>query len=313
MTIFEALLLGLTQGLTEFLPVSSSAHLTLLQNLLGLTGDTAHFFLEWINLGTLLAMLIYFWPDLKQLCLDIFKHHHYTLFINIIITCLPAGLAGLFLSDLIETSPFFSSLITLGVMLGLVGFVMIKLYKVAPEKSTKVPKKSAKLQSLKNKFLHRPTSDPELNLTKQQALLIGLAQVFALIPGVSRMGSTMIAGRLVGLNNHASARYSFLVAIPLMLAVILKNFVSTSARTYLFANLPALLIANALAFLAGFFILRKVMAYFAQGSTKAQKNAKSQFIKTAKAQEPHDTLRPFGFYRIALALFVLILALTTVL
>ncbi len=262
MTILTAIILGLVQGLTEFIPVSSSGHLEIIQQLIGGRGENFHYFLEFINLGTLLTLIIYYRKRIVQIFRDVFKKHDYKLALNIIITCIPAGLAGLLLSHFIEESSFFSSLYTIAIAMAIVGILMIII--------DKLPKQS----KLKD----------ENHLTKPRALAIGLAQVFALIPGVSRSGSTIVAGRLMGLNSKSSADYSFLVSIPLMAAVCAKTFISSGAREYLLSNLGLLSLANIIAFAAGLFAITFCLRYL----------------------KKTNSLKAFGYYRVIVAMVVLI-------
>ena len=265
MTIITAIILGLTQGLTEFIPVSSSGHLEIIQQLIGGRAEDFHYFLELINFGTLLALLIYYRKRIVEILKDIFKNHNFKLALNVIITCIPAGLAGLLLSDFIEESPFFSSLYTIAIAMGVVGILMIIIDKLP------------KLSALKN----------EKHLSKPRALTIGLAQVFALIPGVSRSGSTIVAGRLMGLNAKSSADYSFLVSIPLMTAVCAKTLISSGTRDYLMANFGLLSLSNLIAFVSGFLAISLCLKYLKRT----------------------NSLKAFGFYRVILALIVLIVLL----
>ena len=265
MEIWQALILGLTQGITEFLPVSSSGHLEVLRVIMGLDGANFHYFLEFINLGTLLALLVYFSKYIIKIFKDIFIKHHFNLALNIIITCIPAGRAGLLLADFIENNDFFGNIITLAIALGVVGIIMVWI----------------------DKLPHASKLTSEAHLTKPRALIIGLAQVFALIPGVSRLGSTILAGRFMGMDNKSSATYSFLVAIPLMCGVCLKMFLSSDNRAYLFENLDILLLSNLVAFAVG------MLAIF--GALK--------FLKR------DGSLQAFGWYRIIFALCILIVVL----
>lgn len=99
---YQSIILGLTQGLTEFIPVSSSGHLEIIQNILGGRSADFHLFLEFINVGTLLALIIFYRQRIKGIIVDIFKNHNYKLFLNLIITSIPAVIAGLLLSNFIE-------------------------------------------------------------------------------------------------------------------------------------------------------------------------------------------------------------------
>ena len=112
MDIFQSILLGFVQGITEFIPVSSSGHLELVQQLFNFSGENFHLFLEFINLGTLLALLIYFRKRIWKIIKDIFVEKNYRLALNILITSIPAGIIGLLISSFIEENSFFSSLYT---------------------------------------------------------------------------------------------------------------------------------------------------------------------------------------------------------
>lgn len=261
MEIWQSILLGFVQGITEFIPVSSSGHLELVQILFNIPNENFHIFLEFINLGTLLALLIYFRKRIWRIVVNVFNEHNYKLALNIVITSIPAGLAGLLLSDLIENATFFNSIITLAIAMGVVGILMWTI-DVLPH-----------LSNLKN----------ENHLTAKRALAIGLMQVFALIPGTSRSGTTIVAGRLVGLDSESSAEYSFLASIPIMCGVCLKMFLSGSSREYFMNNLDMLILSNAVAFVVGMFALKFLLSYL---------------------KKP-GTLQTFGRYRVILACLIL--------
>lgn len=263
MNIFESISLGLVQGLTEFIPVSSSGHLEIAQRLIGERAGDFHLFLEFINFGTLLALLIFFRRRILQICQDVFLHKNYRLALNILITAIPAGAIGYLLAGLIEDSPFFSSTYTIAIAMGVIGFLMIII----------------------DKLPHLSKLKDENHLTKPRALTIGLAQILALIPGTSRSGSTIIAGRMMGLNSKAAAEYSFLASLPIMCGVCLKMFVKDTS--YLVENLPMLMLSNIVALIFGLLALQFVMKFL----------AKPRALST------------FGYYRIVLATLILIVTL----
>lgn len=261
MDIFQAILLGFVQGITEFIPVSSSGHLELVQHIFNFPAENFHIFMEFINLGTLLALLFYYHEKIWHIIKDVFQSRNYRLAINIIITTIPAGIVGLIFSGFIEDSPFFSSLFTVCIAMGVVGLIMILIDKLPH------------LSPIKN----------EDHLTPIRALVIGLCQIFALIPGVSRSGSTIITGRIMGLDSESAADYSFLASIPIMCGVCLKMFLSESSRIYFAENINALFFANLVAFVVGLFALKYLLAYL---------------------KKP-GSLQSFGKYRITLSCIVL--------
>ncbi len=261
MDIWQSILLGFVQGLTEFIPVSSSGHLELVQQIFQFSGENFHLFLEFINLGTLLALLIYFRKRIVRIVKNVVTEHSYKLALNILITSIPAGIIGLVLGDVIENNSFFNSLYTVAVAMTVVGLIMVIIDRLP------------RLSSLKN----------ENSLSPGRALIIGLSQTFALIPGTSRSASTIIAGRLVGLDSESAAEYSFLASIPIMCGVCLKMFLSSTGRSYFATNFGPLLLGNLVAFLVGLFALKFLLGY----------------LKKPKS------LQTFGKYRIVLGLLVL--------
>lgn len=257
MSSIEAVVLGLLQGLTEFIPVSSSGHLVIGQYFF--SGASEHYFLAWVNIGTLLALIVYFRARLFAIAADLIVRKNYLLARNILITAIPAGVAGLLAGDFIASTSFFGSIVTVLVMLVVVGSIMVVLERLP--KATQI--KSGE------------------QLTAARALGIGLLQVFALIPGVSRSGSTIIAGRLLGLSAEKSAEYSFLASLPIMGGVALKLFLGSEERAYAAAHLTPLLISNIVAFVAGLLAVGFLLRYLST-----------------------HTLAVFGWYRIGLAAVV---------
>src|SRR3989338_346324 len=189
----QAALLGLLQGLTEFLPISSSAHLVLLPWALGWKYQGLAFDVP-LHWGTLLALVICFWRQWRQLLLSWLKRDgtvNSRLFWGIVLGTIPAVIAGLALEDRVETvfhdpKPIALTLMAFGILLGL-----------------------ADLKAVQSKGLD--------GLNLKTCLLIGLAQAVALVPGVSRSGITITAALFLGLNREAAARFSFLLAVPVVL------------------------------------------------------------------------------------------------
>lgn len=257
MNIIEAIILGVVQGLTEFIPVSSSGHLVISQHLF--SGEADHLFIQALDFGTLAALMIYFMPKLIKLFKDVFFEKDYRLARNIIITCIPAGILGLLLADFIQSSAVLLSPLVVAIMLAVVGVLMVVV--------DKLPKKSAQVSG----------SD----LSPRRAFIVGCAQAFALIPGVSRSGSTIIASRIMGLNPRAAAEYSFMVSIPIMVGLAGKLLLKPSDRAYMVEHLDVVIIANIAAFVAGIIAIHFLLSYLSKHG-----------------------LALFGWYRIALATVV---------
>ena len=196
MTIIATILLGIIQGLTEFLPVSSSGHLVIFQNILGfkepeLLLDTS------LHLGTLLAVCIYFRSDIKEIVADILqwdlKAEGTLLALWVVVASVPTALIGFSLKAHIEM--MFASVQTVGAMLVATGFIVA---------STRV----------------RRSNETDKPLWLLAALAIGTAQGLAIIPGISRSGATIACGLLFGLEREQAARFSFLLSIPAIVGAL---------------------------------------------------------------------------------------------
>ncbi|KAF0107446.1 MAG: undecaprenyl-diphosphatase [Anaerolineaceae bacterium] len=198
MTLFQSLLLGIIQGLTEFIPVSSTAHLLIAQKLLGIPASDATFsFLVIVQLGTIVSLVVYFWKDLLTLFKAFFAKPFSTpenkLGWYILIATIPALLAGYLLKDAIEAL-FQTPLLEASIRL-LTAAVLMTL---------------AEWLTKKNRSLEK--------MTWLDALIVGLFQVIAVFPGASRSGTTISAGMLRGFDRKSAARFAFLMSIPVMLA-----------------------------------------------------------------------------------------------
>lgn len=257
MNYVETILLGIVQGITEFIPVSSSGHLVLFQSVMNLNPD--HMFIEYINFGTMFALIYFFRKKIAEIIGDVFVKKNYKLATNLIITAAPAGAAGYLLASLIESSSFFSDVYVVLTALVVVGLLMIFVDKIT---------RFNKISGIEQ-------------ITARHSLAIGLIQVFALIPGVSRSGSTIIAGRLLGLNSVTAAEYSFLASVPIMLGVGLKLLVKDSE--YLLNNLGTVILSNIFAFVAGMIAIKFMLQFLSKKG-----------------------LAVFGWYRIVIAGVVLI-------
>ena len=188
---WQALVLGLIQGLTEFLPVSSSGHLTFLQRGLGIDiGGAELFFNIILHLGTLVAVCIIFWRDI----LDLFKKPFKTL-LYLVVATIPAAIAGLLLDDVIEEHLMGGKYV--GVVLA-VFFTVTAAVLFATEVFAKRRKK-------------------ELPICWRTTLPMGFAQAVAILPGISRSGSTIAAGTFAGGTAEDTSKFSFLMSIPVIL------------------------------------------------------------------------------------------------
>jgi undecaprenyl-diphosphatase len=198
MPIFHSLLLGLLQGLTEFIPVSSTAHLLIAQQLLGIPASDAMFsFLVIVQLGTLVSLFAFYWKDLLTILRATLDFRRPTpernLGFYILLATFPALLAGYLLKDAVEAL-FRQPLLEAAIRL-LAAAILLSL-------AEWLTRKSRRLDSL----------------TWLDALIIGLFQVLAVFPGASRSGTTISAGMFRGLDRPSAARFAFLMSVPVMLA-----------------------------------------------------------------------------------------------
>ncbi len=228
MTLFQAIFLGIVQGLTEYLPVSSSAHLVLVPNLLGwqFSEQEAFIFDVLVQLGTLVGVLLYFFEPLRRVILAVIKglmtgnpwgEKNARLGWMVALATFPAALIGLLFKD--ELAAYFSSPIAACYCLIATGLIMIMA------------------EQLSKKF--------ERDINYVDALSIGMAQSFALLPGISRSGSTIAAGMARGFSRLEAAQFSFLMSIPVMVGASLIASIDLIKE-------PALLNKMALPLVAGF-------------------------------------------------------------
>ena len=237
MSVFEALLLGLVQGLTEFLPVSSSGHLVIFQHLLGiqeppLTFDTL------VHLGTLIPVFVVFWPDI----VEILKKPFSRLPILIIVGCIPAAVMGIGLEPIFEKA--FESLLVVGIGLLITGGILLL---------------SEKLSIRDNRNKNWST------MTAWDAVLIGVMQGIAITPGISRSGSTIAGSLLRGLNREYAARFSFLLSVPVILGAGLLQLKDLPAGAFTGINWLPYLIGPGIAAVSGYVAIKLVLRFLQRG------------------------------------------------
>ena len=241
MNIFYAFLLGIIQGLTEFVPVSSTAHLLIAQHFLGIPADDAIFvFNVLVQLGTTLALIIYFWKDLWALLKAFFARPFSTpenkLAWYILIATIPALLAGVALKPLVEAL-FKTPLIEAAIRL-LAAAILMALAEFFGKR----------LRSLEG-------------MTWLDALVVGLFQVLAVFPGASRSGSTISGGMLRGFDRPAAARFAFLISAPVLLAAGAYETFDLRHILHLGSFLPLVAVGFITAGIIGWFSIRWLLGY----------------------------------------------------
>jgi undecaprenyl-diphosphatase len=189
------LIMGTVEGLTEFLPVSSTGHLILTADLLNFSGARSTVFEVVIQLGSILAVVVVFWKRLWSVVGIKTRGYKKTKLnlLHIIIGAIPAGLVGVFLHDFIKDVLFSSKNVVIGLVAG--GILLI----------------------VAERFAKEPKSNSLDQISYTQAFIIGCFQVLALWPGFSRSGSTIAGGLLLGLNRKTAAEFTFILAVPMMI------------------------------------------------------------------------------------------------
>jgi len=257
MTIFHSIILGLVEGLTEFLPISSTFHLLFASKLLNiLQTDFIKVFEVFIQAGAILAVLILYFKEVIK---------NRALMTRIIISFIPTGIIGFALYKVIKNIFFESHFLMLAVFL-IMGVIFLVIEKLISNKKIKLEK------SIKN-------------INYLQAVLIGIIQSLAVVPGVSRAGSVMVGMMALGFKRDESARYSFILAVPTILAASVYDLFKM--REVVFSqssNLGILMVGFVVAFISALFAVKWFIGYLRKNSL---------FI--------------FGIYRIALAIILLLI------
>jgi undecaprenyl-diphosphatase len=237
-TILQALLLGLVEGLTEFIPVSSTGHLLLAQTAMGLTDPAWDTFTVLIQLGAILAVVVLYFNRLWQVLITLPTRAESRRFaLSVIIACIPAFLAGAFLHDFIKTVLFESpQLICWSLIIG--GVILLVIDRLAPP----------------------PKEMDAMTLPLSKSLLVGLFQVLSIVPGVSRSGSTIVGSMLIGIDKRAAAEFSFFLAIPIMVgAFALDIWESKDALDS--SNLGVIAIGFVASFVFGLIVVKGMLGF----------------------------------------------------
>ena len=225
----EALLLGLLQGLTEYLPVSSSGHLAIGSALFGVSGEDNLAFTVMVHVATVMSSIVVLWSEISWIVRGLLKWQmndatRYAL--NIVVSMIPVGVVGLFFKDYVE-EVFGSGLLIVGCMLMLTALLLIFSYYARPRQRE--------------------------HISMRDAFIIGIAQACAVMPGLSRSGTTIATGLLLGNNKERLAQFSFLMVIPPILGEALLDVVKGISGEETFGGIGALplMVGFVAAFLSG--------------------------------------------------------------
>jgi len=252
-SLLYALILGVVEGVTEFLPISSTGHLILVGDLLGANDERWNVFNIVIQTGAMLAIV---WEYRKR-----FFRIDIALYRNLVVAFIPAAVFGLLFSKIIKGYLFHAVPVALAFI---VGGIIILLVERKPRAHSRVETVS--------------------EMSWRDALKVGFAQCFALIPGTSRSGATIIGGMLFGLSRKAATEFSFFLAVPTLMAAGAYDLLKHRAL-FSTADLPMFGVGSVTAFVSAFVVVRWLIRYVAT----------------------HD-FKPFAWYRIAFGLVVLLTA-----
>lgn len=238
--LIKVVILGVLQGVTEFLPISSTGHLILANEYLEFTGSFGNLFAVVIQAGSIFAIIIYF-KDKILPHKDILEEkkalkNYITLWFKVIVGIVPAGILGILFEDKIEYYLYHSVPVALALVFGAILLIVV-------ENSN-----------------HKNNVTLEENITYKQALMVGFFQCLALIPGMSRSASTIIGGLVVGFNRKIAAEFSFFMAIPILLGAALvkllkMSFVMTVSQSYL------LIVGTFVSFVVSYLVIAGLMSY----------------------------------------------------
>ena len=261
-TLIVALLLGIVEGLTEFLPISSTGHLIVAGSLLGYTGEQAKVFEIVIQAGAILAVCWEFRARLLSVLAGLASDRRAQRFaLNVIVAFIPAAVLGLAFSRFIKEALFAPVPVAMAFIVGALVILWAERRQRARPDTVRI--------------------DDVDDMRWTDALKVGLAQAFALIPGTSRSGATIIGGMLFGLSRRAATEFSFFLAIPTLLAACVYEAIKN--RQLLAAtDLPAFGVGFVAAFVSAFLCVRWLLRYVS-----------------------HHDFTPFAWYRIAFGLVIL--------
>jgi len=243
LSFFDSIFLGFLQGLTEFLPISSSGHLVIFEKILELEFDKTSLkgFDVVLHFGTLLAITFYFKTDLIQLFKGLLQtiktrkcNAESQLFLNLIIATVPVLFTGFFFNDFLDE--YFRSIKTISFMLFFTGLILL----------------------LSEKF---PQDKKEKKITLKQGFLIGCAQAVALIPGVSRSGSTISMAMFQGIKRESAASFAFLMAVPAIFAAMGYILLKTFLGEIVFPEFKILVVGFIASFVSSYLCVKFLMHF----------------------------------------------------
>lgn len=266
--LLKVIFLGIVEGITEWLPISSTGHMLLVDEFLkmNMTDDFKEMFFVVIQLGAILAVVVLYWKRMfpfqfKDKTKPVIQKDIFSLWFKVVVACIPGAIVTILFDDYIEAHLHTPTVIAIALIFYGVAFILIENWN-----KTRTPKINA-------------LSD----ITYQTAFLIGLFQVLSIIPGTSRSGATIIGGLLIGVSRVAVAEFTFYLAVPVMLGLSLIKVIKFGF-SFSGAELVTLGVGTVVAFVVSILVIRFLMSYI----------------------KKHD-FKVFGWYRIVLGALVLLI------
>lgn len=245
--LMKSAIIGIVEGITEFLPISSTGHIIIFQNLLGFQGDNetyVNMYAYVIQLGAILAVIVLYWREIKETLLNFFpgkvgyEKSGFKFWFMIVIACIPGAVVQFTLDDLADKYLFNTVSVSITLVLGAVWMLYAE-----------------------NRF-RNVSGAKEINISPKQAIIIGLFQCLAIIPGMSRSASTIIGGWIAGLSTVAAAEFSFFLAIPVMMGMSLLKFIKIGGVSTLTSiEIISLGVGFLVSFIVALIVIRKFIDY----------------------------------------------------
>ena len=269
--ILKAVLFGIVEGITEWLPVSSTGHMIILDEFIKLdcTPEFLDMFLVVIQLGAIMAVVILFWNKIfpfqfRDKSKPVIEMDKIMLWLKIVVACIPAAVIGILFDDVFEALFYHAIPVAMALIVFGVAFIIV-------ERRNQQGNRRAKIQSLQE-------------ITFQTALLIGIFQLIAAIfPGTSRSGATIVGALLIGVSRSAAAEFTFVLAVPVMFGASLLKLLKFGLA-FTSGELVILIVGMLVSFVVSVFVIQFLMDYI----------------------KKHD-FQIFGWYRIVLGAIVLLL------
>ena len=265
--ILKVIFLGIVEGITEWLPISSTGHMLLVDEFFTLNADESfkEMFFVVIQLGAIIAVVVMFWNKMwpfqfKDKSQPIVKKDIFSMWFKVIVACIPSAVLGLLLDDFLDAH--FGNAVTIAIMLIVYGIAFI----VIENWNKKRTPKTEKLD----------------DITYKTAFIIGLFQVLSMIPGTSRSGATIIGALIIGVSRTAAAEFTFFLAVPTMLGASALKLLKFGLD-FTSAEIMTLVIGMVVAFVVSLLCIKFLMSFIRK----------------------HD-FKPFGWYRIVLGIIVLL-------